>query len=86
MRWDRQMRFALPACKFEGLHLCHQFFHDLMSLLEASSLNVREEEMKVIAINFMKAFTPEYLEKLYKLLPRQMATLIQPKGPHINDS
>ena len=57
-----------------------------MSLLEATKLDAREEEMKIIARKIMKAFTPEYLEKLYKLLPRQMATLIQPKGPHINDS
>ena len=41
------MRFALPACKFEGLHLCHRFFHDLMSLVEATSLNVAKEEMKI---------------------------------------
>ena len=41
------MRFALPACKFEGPHLCHQFFYDLMSLVEAISLNVAEEEMKI---------------------------------------
>ena len=80
------MQFALPARKFEGLHSCHQFFHDLMSLLEATSLNAREEEMKIIARKIMKAFNPEYLEKLYKLPPRQMTTHIQPKGPHINDS
>ena len=41
------MRFALPACKFEGLHLCHRFFHDLMSLVEATSLNVAKEEIKI---------------------------------------
>ena len=41
------MRFALPACKFEGLHLCHQFFYDLISLLEAISLNVAKEEIKI---------------------------------------
>ena len=40
------MRFALPACKFEGLHLYHRFFYDLMSLLEALSLNVAIEEIK----------------------------------------
>ena len=57
-----------------------------MSLLEAISLNVREEEIRKFARKIMKAFTPEYLEKLYKLLPRQMATLIQPNGPYSNDS
>ena len=41
------MRFALPACQFEGLHLCHQFFYDLMSLVEAISLNVAKEEIKI---------------------------------------
>ena len=41
------MRFAYPACKFEGLHLCHRFFYDLMSLVEAISLNVAKEEMKI---------------------------------------
>ena len=41
------MRFVLPACKFEGLHLCHQFFYDLMSLVEAISLNVAKEEIRL---------------------------------------
>ena len=40
------MPFALPACKFEGLQLCHQFFYDLMSLLEAIRLNVAKEKVK----------------------------------------
>ena len=40
------MRFSLPACKFKGLHLCHRFFYDLMSLLVAMSVNVAEEEIK----------------------------------------
>ena len=40
------MRFALPASKFKGLQLCHQFFYDLMSLLEAISLNVAKEKVK----------------------------------------
>ena len=42
------MRIVLPACKFEGLQLCHQFFYDLMSLLEAISQNVAIEEVKKI--------------------------------------
>ena len=33
------MRFAWTACKFEELHLCHQFFNDLLSLSGAISLN-----------------------------------------------
>ena len=41
------MRFALPACKFEGLHLCHRFFYDLMSLVETISLNVVKEEIEI---------------------------------------
>ena len=78
------MRFALPACKFEGLHLSHQFFYDLISLLKALSLNVAKEEIRKIARKIWKAFTPEYLEKLYKLFPKQMAALIQSKGAHTN--
>ena len=41
------MRFAYPACKFKGLHLCHRFFYDLMSFVEALSLNVAKEEIKI---------------------------------------
>ena len=41
------MQFALPACKFRGLHLCHQFFYDLMSLVEAITQNVAKEEIKI---------------------------------------
>ena len=37
------MRFAQTACKFEGLHLCHLFFHDLVSLSVALSLNAANE-------------------------------------------
>ena len=76
------MRFAFSACKFEGLLLRHQFFYDLMSLLEAISLNVREEEIRKFARKIMKAFTHEYLEKSYEMLPKQMAALILSRGPH----
>ena len=55
-----------------------------MSLLEALSLNVAIEEIKKIARKIWQAFTPEYLEKLYKSLPQQMAALIQSKGAHNN--
>ena len=78
------MRIVLPACKFEGLQLCHQFFYDLMSLLEAISLNVRGEEERKFARKIMKAFTLEYLEKPYEMLPQQMVALILSRGPHTN--
>ena len=41
------MRFALLACKFGGLHLCHRFFYDLMSFVKAISLNAAKEEIKI---------------------------------------
>ena len=41
------MRFAYPACKFKGLHLCHRFVYDLMSFVEAISLNAATEEVKI---------------------------------------
>ena len=41
------MRFAQTACKFKGLHLCHRFFYDLMSFVEAISLNEAKDEMKI---------------------------------------
>ena len=41
------MRFALPACKFKGFPLCHQFFYDLMSLVEATSFNAAKEDIKI---------------------------------------
>ena len=41
------MQFALPACKFKGLHLCHRFFYDLMSFVKAISLNAAKEEIKI---------------------------------------
>ena len=78
------MRFALPASKFKGLQLCHQFFYDLMSLLEAISLNVAKEEVKKIARKILKAFAPENLRKLYKSIPQQMAALIQSQGTYTN--
>ena len=78
------MRFAFSACKFEGLLLRHQFFYDLMSLLEAISLNVRGEEERKFARKIMKAFTLEYLEKPYEMLPQQMVALILSRGPHTN--
>ena len=64
------MRFALPACKFEGLHLCHRFFYDLMSLVEAISLNVAKEEIK---INCEK--DPE---SLYSRVPQEALQIASP--------
>ena len=55
-----------------------------MSLLEAISLNVREEEIRKFARKIMKALTLEYLEKPYEMLPEQMAALILSRGPHTN--
>ena len=69
------MRFALPACKFEGLHLCHRFFHDLTSLVEATSLNVAKEEIK---INCEK--DPEGLHSRVPQEALQIASLIE-DGP-----
>ena len=64
------MRFALPACKFEGLHLCHRFFYDLMSLVEAISLNVAKEEIKK---NLEKD-----LEGLHSRVPREALPIASP--------
>ena len=70
MHWARQMRFVLPACKFEGVHLCHRFFYDLMSFVEAISLNVAKEEMK---INCDK--DPE---SLYSRVPQEALQIASP--------
>ena len=78
------MQIVLPACKFEGLQLCHQFFYDLMSLLEAISLNVAKEKVKKIARKILKAFAPENFEKLHKSLHQQMAAPIQSQGTYSN--
>ena len=75
MRKARQMPFAYPACKFEGLCLCHRFFYDLMSFVEAIGLNVAKEE---IEINCQKD-----LEGLHSRVPQevlQIASLIE-DGP-----
>ena len=76
------MRFAWPAYKFEGLYFSHRFFYDLMSLLDAITLNVWEEEIKKFARKKMKAFTPEYLEKLNKSHTKEVKAPIQSRGPH----
>ena len=55
-----------------------------MSLVEAISLNVAKEEIKKIARKIWKAFTPEYLDKLYQSLPQLRAALIQSKGAVTN--
>ena len=66
------MQFALPACKFEGLQLGHQFFYDFMSLLEAISLNVAKEEVKK---NYEKD-----LESLRSRDPRETLQIASPSN------
>ena len=69
------MRFVQTACKFEGLHFSHHFFYDLMYLLVAMSVNVAEKEKKM----WERSGDPSlqnYILKLYKSLPQQMAALI----------
>ena len=69
------MRFGLPACKFEGFHLCHRFFYDLMRFVEAISLNVAKEEIKM---NYEK--DPEALHSRVPQEALQIASLIK-DGP-----
>ena len=78
------MRFALPACKFEGLQLRHLFFYELMSLLEAKIQNVAKEEVKKNCEKDLESLRSRNLEKLYQSLPQQMATLIQSQGTYTN--
>ena len=70
------MQFAHPACKFKGLHLCHRFFYDLMSFVEATCLNVAKEEIK---INCEK--DPE---SLYSRVPQEALQIASPTkdGPY----
>ena len=70
------MRFASLTRKFEGLHLCHRFFYDLMSIVEAISLNVAKEEIK---INCEK--DPE---SLYSRVPQEALQIASPTkdGPY----
>ena len=75
--WARQVRFALTACKFEGLHLCHLFSYDSLSLPAAKSLNVAKERIKKMAWKIWNDTTPQHLKKLWKLLSQKIATLIQ---------
>ena len=78
------MRFALPASKFKGLQLCHQLLYDLMSLLEAISLNVAKEEVKKNREKDLESLHSRNLKKLYKSIPQQMAALIQSQGACTN--
>ena len=78
------MRFSLPACKYEGLQFGHKSFYDLMSLLEAISLNVAKEKVKKSSRKILKAFAPENLVKLHNLLHQQMAAPIQSQGTYSN--
>ena len=66
------MWFAYPACKFKGLHLCHQLFCDLMSFFEAIYLKVAREEIEKNCSKDPEgphSRAAEYLKKLYKSLP-----------------
>ena len=69
------MRFELPPSNFKGLQLDHQFFYDLMSLLEPISLNVANKGVKK---NCEKD-----LESLPSRDPREALQIASPKigGP-----
>ena len=82
MSWARQMRFAKTACKFEELHLCHQFFNDLLSLFGALSPNVAKKSNKKVAKMAWEVITPKYPKKCFKTLLRQMVAVIQSNGSH----
>ena len=48
----------------------------------AFSLNLAEEGIKKIVKMVWSDITPEYLKKLYKILPGRMTAVIHPKGAH----
>ena len=79
------MRFALPACKFEGLHLCHRFFYDLMSLVEAISQNVAKEEIKINCEKDPEGIYSRVPQEALKSLPQLRSALIQSKGTLTNN-
>ena len=57
------MRFAWAACKFEGLHLCHQFFCDLLSLFGALCLNVVKKKGQENDENGLDGYYPRIPQK-----------------------
>ena len=61
------MRFAYTACKFEGLHLCHQFFYDLMSLFGALSLNVVKKRDQENGENGLEGHHPRIPRKALQI-------------------
>ena len=61
------MRFAQTACKFEGLHLCHQFFYDLMSLFGSLSLNVAKKRDSVNDENGLEGHHPRKPQKALQI-------------------
>ena len=61
------MQFALPACKFAGLHLCHQFFYDLMSLFGSLSLNVAKKRDTVNGKNGLEGYHPKTTQKALQI-------------------
>ena len=68
--------------KFEGLYLFHQFFYDLLNIFGALSLSVVKKRDQENDENDLDGHYPRIPQKLYKTLPRQMAGVIQSKGPH----
>jgi len=52
--------------------------------MEATSLNVAKEEIKINCEKIQKASTPKYLKKLYKSPPQLRTALIQSKGTLTN--
>ena len=57
------MRFAQTARQFEGLHLCHQFFHDLMSLFGSLSPNVAKKRDQENGENGLEGHHPRKPQK-----------------------
>ena len=58
------MRFAWTACKFEGLHFCHQFFNDLLRLFDAISVGKeRDQEGGNFGKNGLEGHHPKILGK-----------------------
>ena len=57
------MQFAKTACKFEELHLCHQFFNDLLSLSGAISLNVAKKGDQKNGENGLEGHHPKIPQK-----------------------
>ena len=71
------MRFEQTACKFEGLHLCHEFFYDLLSLFGALSVNVvkkKDQENDENGLDGHQFITIEYFNKANTYMSRARLT------------